>query len=208
MTSLEPKRGEFAPLRDEARGAAPPNRIAGDLRSVIRGMKRLSRSIFGLKPEVEAAGIEPASAFRGVPKLRGPPSHWRPRPATVYGRLHPRIHPGSLLIETTLHPAQTPHEAPGDPSQYPWIPATSGSEGPAHAGNPRLSPLSPEPPRPACHAGGRGFESRRSPAEGGNSGNPRCRPQRPGGRAADVRQLLVAPSPQITEYLPEREPLA
>ena len=37
-----------------------------------------------------------------------------------------------------------------------------GRKDPALAGNPRLSPLSPEAPRPACHAGGRGFESRRS----------------------------------------------
>jgi hypothetical protein len=35
-------------------------------------------------------------------------------------------------------------------------------ERPAHAANPRLFPLSPQAPRPACHAGGRGFESRRS----------------------------------------------
>jgi hypothetical protein len=33
---------------------------------------------------------------------------------------------------------------------------------PALAGNPRLFPAIPEPTRPACHAGGRGFESRRS----------------------------------------------
>ena len=33
---------------------------------------------------------------------------------------------------------------------------------PADAANPRVCPLSPEAPRPACHAGGRGFESRRS----------------------------------------------
>jgi hypothetical protein len=46
--------------------------------------------------------------------------------------------------------------------QAPGGPRKSSGESPAHAGNPRPLPLSPEPPRPACHAGGRGFESRRS----------------------------------------------
>jgi hypothetical protein len=34
------------------------------------GCKRLSRSIFGLKPKVEAAGIEPASVELGESGLR------------------------------------------------------------------------------------------------------------------------------------------
>ena len=42
------------------------------------------------------------------------------------------------------------------------MPARRGAKRPACAGNPRLSPPRPEAPRPACHAGGRGFESRRS----------------------------------------------
>jgi hypothetical protein len=56
-----------------------------------------------------------------------------------------------FAIQATTHPALIPHEA-----------ATAGSKRPAHGGNPRLSPLRPQAPRPACHAGGRGFESRRS----------------------------------------------
>jgi len=52
-----------------------------------------------------------------------------------------------------------PSEAPAHTRQSPHHRAR---EGPALAGNPRLLPPSPEPPRPACHAGGRGFESRRS----------------------------------------------
>jgi hypothetical protein len=50
----------------------------------------------------------------------------------------------------------------GTPPPYPAIPATAGSERPALVGNPRRSPLIPEAARPACHAGGHGFESRRS----------------------------------------------
>jgi hypothetical protein len=41
-------------------------------------------------------------------------------------------------------------------------PRKSRVERPVLAANPRLFPLSPQAPRPACHAGGRGFESRRS----------------------------------------------
>ena len=42
------------------------------------------------------------------------------------------------------------------------IPARAWRSSPALAGNPRLFRTSPDVPRPACHAGGRGFESRRS----------------------------------------------
>jgi hypothetical protein len=48
--------------------------------------------------------------------------------------------------ETTAHPALIPHEAPGDPRRHPQIPATRWAERPAPAGNPRLSPLSPDAP--------------------------------------------------------------
>jgi hypothetical protein len=65
-------------------------------------------------------------------------------------------------MQATAHPALIPQEAPGSSRTHPRIPAARGSERPAHGGNPRLSPLSAQPPRPACHAGGRGFESRRS----------------------------------------------
>ena len=54
----------------------------------------------------------------------------------------------------------------GGRRKLPQVPANprndDGSKSPAHGENPRLFPLSPEAPRPACHAGGRGFESRRS----------------------------------------------
>ena len=49
-----------------------------------------------------------------------------------------------------------PQEVPGSSRTTPPIPATREAESPALGGNPRLSPLSPEAPRPACHAGGRG----------------------------------------------------
>jgi hypothetical protein len=67
-----------------------------------------------------------------------------------------------LTTETTLHPAHIPHELGGSSRRCPEIPATQGAECPCLAGNPRLFPPRPEVPRPACHAGGRGFESRRS----------------------------------------------
>ena len=58
--------------------------------------------------------------------------------------------------------ALIPQEVAGGSRRHPRIPATPGAERPAHAMNPRRSPPSPQTPRPACHAGGRGFESRRS----------------------------------------------
>ena len=67
-----------------------------------------------------------------------------------------------LSVKTTAQPALIPPEVAGSSRCYPAIPATPVSKDPAHGGNPRLSPLSPQAPRPACHAGGRGFESRRS----------------------------------------------
>ena len=73
-----------------------------------------------------------------------------------------RTDPGLVASWTTSHPALIPHEVAGGPRPHPLIPATAPSKSPARAGNPRLSPLGPEAPRPACHAGGRGFESRRS----------------------------------------------
>jgi hypothetical protein len=80
-----------------------------------------------------------------------------------------QCHPDSFAMQTTSYPALISHEAAGNSRRRPQIPARRKAESPAlarkallSAGNPRLSPLSPEAPRPACHAGGRGFESRRS----------------------------------------------
>jgi hypothetical protein len=69
---------------------------------------------------------------------------------------------GRLRLRQRAHPAHIPYEAPGGSRTAPRIPATTGAQIPAHGGNPRLFPASPEAPRPACHAGGRGFQSRRS----------------------------------------------
>jgi hypothetical protein len=72
-----------------------------------------------------------------------------------------RVQHSSRLLssKTTTHPALIPQEVAGSSRPYPAIPATPVSKDPAHGGNPRLSPLNPQAPRPACHAGGRGFES-------------------------------------------------
>jgi len=56
------------------------------------------------------------------------------------------------------HPAGSRRRLP----QAPAKPARRRFESPARPGNPRRSPPKPARPRPACHAGGRGFESRRS----------------------------------------------
>jgi hypothetical protein len=74
----------------------------------------------------------------------------------------PSWYPDSFAIQATAHPAFMPHEVAGSSRPRPPNPATPGSESPGRGGNPRLSSLSPQAPRPACHAGGRGFESRRS----------------------------------------------
>jgi hypothetical protein len=67
------------------------------------------------------------------------------------GRAIPQIpHPAlisSLAIETTTHPGLIPQEVAGTSRQYPLNAATRRSESPAVAGNPRLSPLSPEAPK-------------------------------------------------------------
>jgi hypothetical protein len=67
-----------------------------------------------------------------------------------------------LTPPTTLHPAQIPQEVAGSSRRDPAIPQRQCRKALLSPGNPRPLPLNPEPPRPACHAGGRGFESRRS----------------------------------------------
>ena len=82
------------------------------------------------------------------------------RPGDLQVRTADRI-PRSLLTETTIYPAQIPQEAAESSRWHPPIPASRGGETPCYAANPPFPP-SPELARPACHAGGRGFESRRS----------------------------------------------
>ena len=64
--------------------------------------------------------------------------------------------------KTTVVPAHIPRDVAGSSRRCPGIPASQVAKSPVYPGNPRSLPLSAEPPRPACHAGGRGFESRRS----------------------------------------------
>jgi hypothetical protein len=71
---------------------------------------------------------------------------------------------GSRLFSdmTMAHPASIPQKMPGSSRRSPAIPASQLTHSPALAANPRTVPANPKPARPACHAGGRGFESRRS----------------------------------------------
>ena len=57
-----------------------------------------------------------------------------------------------LSAKTTRHPAPIPHEVPADSRQRTAIPAKPRWKRPARAGNPRLSPPTPERPRPARRA--------------------------------------------------------
>jgi len=68
----------------------------------------------------------------------------------------------SITVMTTAHPAPIPREAAGSSRGQPPIPAEPRNESPARAANPRPTPPRPESSRPACQAGGRGFESCRS----------------------------------------------
>jgi hypothetical protein len=61
-------------------------------------------------------------------------------------------------ISSRVHPAGGRRKLPPEPGK----PRKIMSECLALPGDPRLSPPNPETPRPACHAGGREFESRRS----------------------------------------------
>jgi hypothetical protein len=69
----------------------------------------------------------------------------------------------SLSNETRAHPAHVRQEVVGSPSPYPRIPATPRPEDPAPASDPRLSPLNPQAPCPACHAGGPRIRGRLGP---------------------------------------------
>ena len=91
-------------------------------------------------------------------KISRPPHRCLPRTVPL------SIRQSSVLFSfsATAYPAYIPRDVAGTFRRYPAIPAKARTQSPALAGNPRLSPPSPELPRPACHAGGRGFESRRS----------------------------------------------
>src|SRR5215218_516749 len=65
-------------------------------------------------------------------------------------------------IAETAYPAQIPHEVVGSPRRCPLIAGRRREKSPALAANPRVAPVGPGRAYPACHAGGRGFESRRS----------------------------------------------
>jgi hypothetical protein len=97
----------------------------------------------------------------GVPSAGRASSHLTPTArAGDYTRSVP--HTPAVTTRTTKHPALIPHEAPAGARRSTAIPARRGAKRPGRAGNPRLSPPRAEAARPACHAGGRGFESRRS----------------------------------------------
>ena len=62
----------------------------------------------------------------------------------------------------TSHPALIPHEVAVSSRVDPLIPIAQGSKRPARAGNPRHPRVGRKCQDRHCHAGGRGFESRRS----------------------------------------------
>ena len=70
-------------------------------------------------------------------------------PFAVAGTFVPRVSPRcarKFAEKATRHPALVPQEMPRSSPTVPRIPATTGTQSPAHGGNPRLSPLSPEAP--------------------------------------------------------------
>src|SRR6266508_680075 len=89
-----------------------------------------------------------------VPESRSPAAA---KPTATSGR-----HPAPFAVKTTPASRADPAGGRRKLPQVPANPRDGTAERPAHGGNPRRSPVSPEAPRPACHAGGRGFESRRS----------------------------------------------
>jgi hypothetical protein len=91
---------------------------------------------------------------------RPPPTRGGPIPPGFVAKATAasRPYPVAFSTRTTPHPALIPHDVAGSSRPRPPTPATPESEKPGHSGNPRQSPLSPQAPRPACHAGGRGFE--------------------------------------------------
>jgi hypothetical protein len=62
----------------------------------------------------------------------------------------------------TVDPAQIPHAVAGSTRRPPQIAGSRREKNPALAWNPQLVRARPGRFHPACHAGGRGFESRRS----------------------------------------------
>jgi putative PIN family toxin of toxin-antitoxin system len=86
------------------------------------------RDVLALAGEIP---IQPARAFLRQPGRR---------------IVQSRTNPASLAARTTAHPALIPQEAGGSSRLYPAIPATPDANSPAHGGNPRLFPLSPQAP--------------------------------------------------------------
>ena len=105
-------------------------------------------------------GEKPCSR-RNLPYPR-PARGSRNRPGANFAGFFPsRTYRGVAMLDnisSRVHPAGGRRKLPPEPGK----PRKAMTESPALAGNPRLFPPSPETPRPACHAGGRGFESRRS----------------------------------------------
>jgi hypothetical protein len=121
------------------------------------GVRRMLRRAVRLAADPEA----PAAA----PPIQATTTSSRsPVPASVTYRTNDEIPRISRLVcscgngASRMYPAGGRRKLPPAPVD----PRNGRGETPALAGNPRLSPLNPLAPRPACHAGGRGFESRRS----------------------------------------------
>ena len=120
---------------------------------------RLGRLILRVDPSPVQAETTPLRTLRSAEKgTPFPFSALRPVAQVVprEGRGRSASHPPNRLQDRQqTHPADIPQEIVGSSRRSPAMPANHRDRSPALAGNPRLSPLSSEAPRPACHAGGR-----------------------------------------------------
>ena len=167
-------------IEDAARGSASQTRLADRLGGGAAPGPARHPSWSGARGELDrgapSRGVSygrfrphdlSVSSRRFVTRLQGSPRRLRAADhhiAACRGRFPFSIRQSSVLFSfsATAYPAYIPRDVAGTFRRYPAIPAKGRTQSPALAGHPRLSPPSTELPRPACRAGGRGFESRRS----------------------------------------------
>ncbi len=89
------------------------------------------------------------------------PNAGKQRKNPRYGFFVYRDHPASPHRQRSI-PRTSRRRSPEAPAGARQSPQARVAKSPAHAGNPRPLPAQPGITKTACHAGGRGFESRRS----------------------------------------------